>query len=136
MGAQVGVEGGQGGVVGARLGERQADEPAHQQVGCEQLFQGRAGAAVGPGADELHADELGDAEGGRGARGAWGVMEARTGGDDGGGVIPLGQQHKGVVGAAPQQRVVDQGLEPGQDRGRNWAILPWYVASVSPGWLL
>ena len=42
-------------------------------------------------------------------------MEGRAGGHDGGWVIPLRQQHERMLGAAAQQRAVDQRTEPGQD---------------------
>jgi len=120
-GRHAGVEVSQGGVVGPRLGEREADEPTDAQVGGEQFFQGGVGAGIGPGADEFHAHELGDAEGGRGTRGAGGVMVALTGSDDGSRVIPLVEQHERMLGAAPQQRAVDQGFEPDEDGGEERA---------------
>jgi len=43
-------------------------------------------------------------------------MVALTGSDDGSRVIPLGEQDEGMVGAAAQQRAVDQSFEPGQNR--------------------
>lgn len=98
-----GVKGGQRGVVRSRLGKRQADESAHEQVGGEQFFQRRVGAGVGPGADDFTADELLDGEGGRGSRRARGVMKALTGGDDGGGVVEVVGQHQRMVSAAAQK---------------------------------
>ena len=42
-------------------------------------------------------------------------MEAGAGGDDGGGIIPLGEQHQWMVSAAEQQRAIDQRGELLQD---------------------
>jgi len=99
---QIGVKVSEGGVVRAGLGEREAHEPANKQVGRQHLLQGGVGAAVGPGAHDLSTNELGDGELRRAARGARSVMEARSGGDHGGRVIRLGEQHEGMLGAAPQ----------------------------------
>lgn len=43
-------------------------------------------------------------------------MKAAAGGHHGGRVVPLGEQHEGMVGAAPQQRTGDQRFQPGHDR--------------------
>lgn len=121
VGSEPGVEGGQGGVVGTVLGEWQADKPAYQQIGVEELFQRRVGATVSPGADDRHAHKLLEGEGGRGARRAWGVMVALAGGDDGSRVVPLVEEDEGTLGAAAQQRAIDQGFDPGQDGGQKLA---------------
>jgi hypothetical protein len=48
-------------------------------------------------------------------------MEAGTGGDDGGSVVPLVEPHERMVGAARQQRAIDERCEPGQDRPKKLA---------------
>jgi hypothetical protein len=42
-------------------------------------------------------------------------MKTLAGGNHNG-VVVLGKQDEGIFGAVAQQRAVDQGLEPGQDR--------------------
>ena len=43
------------------------------------------------------------------------MVKGGAGGHDGGRVIVLGQQHERMLGAAVQQRAIDQRAEPGQD---------------------
>ena len=43
------------------------------------------------------------------------MMKACASGHQAGRVVPLGQQHQGMVGAAVQQWTIDQRAEPGQD---------------------
>jgi hypothetical protein len=137
------VEVGQGRVVRAGLTQRQSHEPANQQVGREQLLQRGVGAGISPGTDHLSTDELGNGKGGRGTRSARSVMEAGTGGNHGSRVIPSGKQHQGVVGAAAQQRAIDQGFEPAENGSEKFADQPLHggrdirqVASAGPqhGW--
>jgi hypothetical protein len=86
---------------------------ADEQVAGQQPFQLGVGAGVGPGADDFGADQLFDAEGGRGAFGALGMAVGGTGGDDGSWIIGLGDLEQGMVGAAGQDGAQEQGFEPG-----------------------
>ena len=58
MDGQPGVEAIEGGMVGRGTEERQADEPADEQVGGELPFELGVGTGVGPGADDLGTDQV------------------------------------------------------------------------------
>ncbi len=111
---QPGVEAIEGGVVGGGAEERQADVPAHEQIGGEVPFEVGVGTGVGPGADDLGADQGVDGKRGWSTRSRVVIVVAARG-DHGGGVIELGEADERMVGTLDQQALVDQGTDPRED---------------------
>ena len=108
------VKAAEGGVVGGGGEEGQADKPAAEEIGGEDLFELAVGKCPEPGANNLGADQEGNGEGWRGARTTL-MVKGGAGQDDGGGVVDLGECDKRMETTAGEHALLQVGGQPGED---------------------
>jgi hypothetical protein len=113
-----GMETVQGGMVRSGTEERQADEPAHEQIAGEMPFELAVGTGVGPGADEFGEDKGANGKGGRSA-GSGEMIIVATRVDNSGWVVEVRNADERMAGALDEHDAIDQGSDPGEDQGEK-----------------
>jgi hypothetical protein len=115
-----GMEAVESGMVRSGTEERQADEPAHEEIACEVPFELSVRTGVSPGADEFGEDKGSNGKGGRSA-GSGGMVIVATCADNIGGVIEVGEADEGMAGTVEEHGLIDESADPGQDEGEELA---------------
>jgi len=113
-----GMETIEGGVVGSGTEKRQANVPAHEQITGKMPFEVAVGTGVGPGTDEFGADKGTNGKGWSGA-GSGGMIVVTTCGDNGGGIVEVGEANEWVTGTLEEHGLINECAYPGEDEGEK-----------------